>query len=127
MRLLIDTHAILWFQSSDTNLSNQAKSLIINEENTCFISIISLWEIAIKISLNKLTIGMNLDEFHEYLLMNNFEILNLKFSHIQSLHSLPGHHKDPFDRLLIAQAVSEGLTIISADQHFAAYSVNVTW
>jgi PIN domain nuclease of toxin-antitoxin system len=91
------------------------------------LSIVSLWEIAIKINLNKLTLGVAFEEFQDYLIINNFEILNLEFSHLKKISILSHHHKDPFDRLLIAQAISENLTIISADRHFDAYPVNVIW
>jgi len=127
MRLLIDTQAILWFQSSDGKLSNQAKDLIMDQGNTCFISIASLWEIAIKMNLNKLKIEMPFENLPAYLTSKNFEILGLEFSHLKALCSLDNYHKDPFDRLLIAQAVVEQLDIISSDQHFAAYPVNVIW
>jgi PIN domain nuclease of toxin-antitoxin system len=127
MQLLIDTQAILWFQGSDVKLSDQARDLIINKDNTCFISIASLWEMAIKVNLNKLSIGMPFENFSNYLISNNFEILNLEFYHLKALSSLGNYHKDPFDRLLIAQAIVEGMTIISADKQFNTYPVNVVW
>ncbi len=127
MQLLIDTQAILWFQGSDAKLSDKARDLIINKDNTCFISIASLWEIAIKVNLNKLSIGMPFGNFFDYLISNDFEILNLEFYHLKTLSSLGNYHKDPFDRLLIAQAIVEGMTIISADKQFNAYTVNVVW
>jgi PIN domain nuclease of toxin-antitoxin system len=127
MQLLIDTQAILWFQSSDIKLSNKVRDLIIDKGNACFISIASLWEIAIKINLNKLTIGIPFENFPEYLINSGFEILDLKFSHLKALSGLNNHHKDPFDRLLISQALSEDMTIITADQHFLAYPPRVIW
>lgn len=125
MRFLIDTQAILWFQASDAKLSAQAKGLILDEGNACFISIVSLWEIAVKVNLNKLKIGMPFENLREYLITKNFEILNIEFTHLKTLLALDNYHKDPFDRLLIAQAITEGMTIISADRHFQDYPLSV--
>jgi PIN domain nuclease of toxin-antitoxin system len=127
MQLIIDTQAILWFQNADTKLSKKAKDLILNKTNVCFVSIVSLWEIAIKVNLKKLKIGMDFRDFPEYLIDNNFEILNLKFSHLNLLSELGNHHRDPFDRLIIAQAITEDMTVVSSDQHFQAYAVRVDW
>jgi len=127
MELLIDTQAILWFQSSDDRLSNNAKNLILDNKNVCFVSIASLWEIAIKINLNKLNIGMDFRELQDYLSNFDFKILDLKFTHLVNLATLNNYHKDPFDRILIAQAISEGLTIVSIDSYFKSYSVNILW
>jgi PIN domain nuclease of toxin-antitoxin system len=127
MRLLIDTQVILWFQSSDEKLSNRAKELIFDGNNTCYISMASLWEMAIKINLNKLIIGLPFEDFPEYLIANNFSILNLEFSHLKTLSILGNHHRDPFDRLLIAQSIAEQMPILSADPHFQSYDVELLW
>ena len=87
---------------ADIKLSKKAKDLILDKANVCFISIVSLWEIAIKVNLNKLKIGMDFRDLPEYLINNNFEILDLKFSHLSLLSHLGKYHKDPFDRLIIA-------------------------
>ncbi len=127
MQLIIDTQAILWFQNADTKLSKKAKDLMLDKANVCFISIVSLWEIAIKVNLNKLKIGMDFGDLPEYLIKNNFEILNLKFAHLTLLSELGSHHRDPFDRLIIAQAITEDMTVISSDKHFQAYALRVAW
>jgi len=127
MRLLIDTQAILCFQGSDEKLTNAAKKMILDKGNTCFISIASLWEIAIKINLNKLNIGIAFDDFQDYLITNDFKILGLEFSHLKKLSTLENYHKDPFDRLIIAQAMYEDLVIISSDRHFTEYPINLIW
>ena len=127
MRLLIDTQAILWFQGSDDKLSDTAKNLISDKENACFISIVSLWEIAIKVKSNKLNVGMPFHELQSYLLSNDFQILNLDFLHLVKLSDLDDHHKDPFDRILIAQSIVENLPLVSIDRHFSSYPVNLIW
>lgn len=129
MRLLIDTQAILWFQESNQKLSPRAKDIILNKDNECLISVASLWEMAIKVGLDKLHIDMGFENFPKFLVQHDFDILGITQQHILGLLTLPkfDHHKDPFDRLLIAQAISEDLTIISADRHFDSYPVQVVW
>jgi len=124
---LLDTHTFLWYIDGSTELSDIAKNTIQNSSVDKFISIASLWEISIKINLNKLTLSLNFDTLPQFIQNNKFNDLVIKFNHLQQLSSLPHHHGDPFDRLLISQAIAEDLTIISADQHFKAYPVNVLW
>jgi PIN domain nuclease of toxin-antitoxin system len=127
MRLLIDTQSILWFESSDNKLPKPIKEIIENPNNECFVSIASLWEMAIKVSREKLNIEMGFENFPAYLLSKGFKILDIKPEHLTILIKLPFHHKDPFDRLIIAQAVLDNLTIISSDDYFSAYPVAVIW
>ncbi|GAA3992216.1 type II toxin-antitoxin system VapC family toxin [Mucilaginibacter dorajii] len=127
MQLLIDTQAILWFQASDDRLSKQAKQLIDDPNNRCYVSIASMWEMAIKVALNKLQIEIGYENLHDYLRASRFDILDINQSHLNKIISLPHHHGDPFDRLIISQAITENLTIISADQHFKAYTVHTLW
>ncbi len=127
MEVLLDTQAVLWFQNADNRLSEKAKKLIDNPGNSCFVSIASLWEMAIKVNLRKLNIDIGFNAFPEYLESKSFKILDITPSHLMHLSELDYHHKDPFDRLLIAQAMTEDLTIISADRHFNSYPVNVLW
>jgi PIN domain nuclease of toxin-antitoxin system len=127
MKVLLDTQALLWFQSADSKLSDKARKIIDNSDNSCFVSIVSLWEMAIKVNLNKLNIDIGFDAFPEYLIAENFKILDIKPLHLKGLSKLYAHHKDPFDRLLIAQAITENLAIVSADRHFASYPVKVIW
>lgn len=127
MELLLDTHAILWFQSSNNKLSYTAKHLIEDSNNQCYVSFASLWEMSIKIAAGKLQIEKGFNNIYNYLLRNQFRILNPSVRHLNTLIGLPHHHKDPFDRMIIAQAITENLTIISADQYFTAYPVSVIW
>jgi PIN domain nuclease of toxin-antitoxin system len=127
MAYLIDTHAFLWYIDGNPHLSEEAKAVIDNRESSRYISISSLWEIAIKESLGKLALTKPFETLQEYVIANNFVLLSVAFNHLLQLKELPHHHKDPFDRLLISQAITENLSIISADQHFKAYPVNVIW
>ncbi len=125
MRLLIDTQVLLWFQGSDPLLSDTARDLILDNSNTCYVSMASLWEIAIKTNLNKLNIGMKFSELEDYLLNFDFKILDIKYQHLVQLLSLANYHKDPFDRILIAQAMVEGFPMVSFDRHFESYAIKV--
>jgi PIN domain nuclease of toxin-antitoxin system len=129
MRLLIDTHAILWFQLSDSRLSNTAKTLIADPNNQCFISIASLWEMAIKFSSKKekLKFEIGFENFPDYLVNNQFDILQVIPEHLNNYVTLDHHHGDPFDRMLIAQAITEDLILISKDKEFKSYPVNIIW
>ena len=127
MRVLIDTHVLIWYLNGDKVLPSRTADILSNNDNKLFVSTISLWEIAIKISLGKLELSLSLKQIEEYLKDKDVELLDIKFEPLIKLLDLPHHHRDPFDRLLIAQAISEKLTIISADRHFAAYPVEVIW
>jgi PIN domain nuclease of toxin-antitoxin system len=127
MPFLLDTHTFIWFINGDTALPLNTIATIKNIENKCFISIASIWEIAIKASLNKLELKAGFDNIHNFLAENAIEILPLTFAHIQSLNTLDFHHRDPFDRIIIAQSITEQLTIITKDEHFTKYSCEVLW
>lgn len=127
MRLLLDTHALLWFLAGDPSLSAPACRAIEEPANERRVSVASLWEIAIKISLGKLEVDGGFDAVVSALAENDFELLPVEVVHVRMLLSLPFHHRDPFDRVLIAQAFEEGLTIVTADGHFAAYDVKRLW
>ena len=128
MRLLLDTHALLWFCEGSSQLSSNAKSAIEDPSNQCFVSHASALEVAIKVSLKKLHLDIGYEElFPGSILSNGFQILNLTFAHYQELIVLPYHHRDPFDRLLIAQASKENMTIISCDGEFLSYAVPILW
>ena len=128
MRLLLDTHAFLWWIRDAAELSNKARKHISNPGNECLLSLASVWEIAIKASLGKLRIDRSLDQFiPEQLSANGFKPLEIGFRHIVLVNTMPFHHKDPFDRLLAAQAKEEGLPIVSADPIFAKYGVKQIW
>ena len=122
MNLLLDTHTFLWFFDGNTRLSNKAKKAIENTENNKFISIASIWEVAIKLNIGKLNLEINLEDLKKEIARNNFEILPLDFEHINGLSKLELIHRDPFDRIIISQAISEDYTIISKDSNFQLYS-----
>ena len=121
MNYLLDTHTFLWFLDGNTNLSKKARSAIENSDNTNFISIASIWEIAIKMSLGKLKLDVKVEDLKTEIVKSNFEILPLDFEHIIELSRLEEIHKDPFDRIIISQAISEIHTIISKDSNFGLY------
>jgi PIN domain nuclease of toxin-antitoxin system len=124
MRLLLDTHTFLWFVLDDPQLSATAKALIEDPANDILVSPASFWEIAIKVRLGKLDLFAPYDDFmHRGIQGNDFEILPTEPRHTSLLTTLPLHHKDPFDRLLVAQVLVEGIAIVSADAQLDAYGV----
>lgn len=127
MNYILDTHTLIWFMEGDVFLSANAKRAIEDERNTKYVSIASLWEIAIKISLGKLLLKKPLEEFLNNLSQININILPLKFSHFVRISKLEFIHKDPFDRIIICQSLEENLSIIGKDQNFPAYGVNLFW
>jgi PIN domain nuclease of toxin-antitoxin system len=127
MEYLLDTHAFLWFINGSIELSPQAKNIIQNTQNTMYLSIASFWEIAIKLNIGKLSIGMSFDELKQEADKNDFRFLSIQFNDIRLLTTLELHHKDPFDRILIAQAIQNNLTMITKDSNFDAYPVKIIW
>ena len=128
MTHLLDSHALLWFALADPKLSATAKALILDPANQILLSPASYWEIAIKVSLGKLTLHRPYEEFIDICLNKyGFTILPIEPKHAAQLLSLPFHHRDPFDRLLIAQAISESAPIISSDSALDAYPVKRLW
>lgn len=128
MKLLLDTHIFLWFVAGSSNLSNSARLLIEDVTNDKFISAASLREIAIKVSLSKLILT---DTFENSVLnqigANGFIILPIKNEHLSTLVKLPFYHRDPFDRLIISQALFEGFDIVSIDTEFDSYKIQRLW
>jgi len=128
MRVLLDTHSFLWFVLGDTRLSSIARSEIENPANEKLISPASYWEVAIKISIGKYTLPQPYEEFvHQAVDCNGFVILHIEPRHAAAVANLPFHHRDPFDRLLIAQAIVEQIPILSSDPIFDQYSVTRIW
>jgi PIN domain nuclease of toxin-antitoxin system len=127
MDLLLDTHPFIWFLNGDEQLPQNLKSIIADATNRCFLSIASLWEIVIKSSLGKLELKGNFDRLADFLTDNDVELLPITFSHLQRLQQLPFHHKDPFDRIIIAQGLTEGLTIATKDPAFSGYGAAFIW
>lgn len=120
-KFLIDTHSFLWYLDGNKNLSAFAINEITNANNTIYISIASIWELGIKLSLGKLKLDGSIEDLKNEIIKNNFEILPLDFEHIIELTKLEHHHKDPFDRILISQAAVEKLIVISKDANFKYY------
>jgi PIN domain nuclease of toxin-antitoxin system len=128
VRVLLDTHALLWFVAGDAQLSPTARSAIEDDSNLPLVSIASVWEIGIKISLGKLDVGMPLGRFvRDHVLGNGMTILAITPAHVERVVGLPFHHRDPFDRLLIAQALEEGVPIIGRDAELSTYGVALVW
>lgn len=120
MRLLLDTHVLLWWLANDPSLAHDAESAIADSGATVFVSAASAWEIAIKQALGKLDAPNDLQNRVE---MNRFEALSITISHAHSAGTLPRHHDDPFDRMLVAQALAEGLTVVTRDPRLGPYGV----
>jgi PIN domain nuclease of toxin-antitoxin system len=128
MKVLLDAHAFIWWDGDPARLSPQVLALCRNRDNTLMLSVASIWEMQIKLQLGKLTITMPLAELIESQQQtNNLEILPITLAYVLALQKLPLHHKDPFDRLLIAQAGIEEAVLISSDAVFTKYDVRLLW
>lgn len=128
MKLLIDTHAFLWFITDSPRLSPTAKDLMGDTENDRIMSVASLWEIAIKNSLGKLELKQPFESFIPQQLQSNYvDLLAIEITHLAKLVTLPFHHHDPFDRLIIAQAACENLPVLSVDTRFDSYEIQRLW
>ena len=128
MRVLLDTHAFLWWIMDDVRLSSHARAVIADGHNELFLSVASGWEIAIKARLGKIQLPSDPASFvPKQLRINSIEPLAVQMTHALRVHSLPGHHRDPFDRILVAQAQVEQVLIITADPHIAQYDVEIVW
>lgn len=128
MRLLLDTHAFLWWIADDPRLSKKACEIMGDGKNQLFLSAASGWEIAIKARLGRLQMPDDLEHFIlEQMALNAIENLPIILSHALHVYTLPDYHRDPFDRLLVSQAQLEGLPILTADPQISQYSVEVVW
>jgi len=128
MRLLLDTNSFLWFISGSERLNVNARDLITDLNNQLVLSSASLWEIAIKVSIGKLELLQPYYQFiPEQLGKNDINVLPIELSHLTKVVELPFHHRDPFDRLIIAQALTEDIPIISPDPIFSQYAVKLIW
>lgn len=120
-RFLVDTHIMIWAMEGDTKLPEKYRQ-IVADGSLIYVSMASLWEIAIKTSIGKLEIQADITEtLREY----DIEVLQMTISHIEAVRTLPHHHRDPFDRMLIAQAMTENLSLLTVDRHFAPYGVTI--
>lgn len=128
MKYIIDTHTLLWIVTDNPQLSEKAKKIYLNSKNHIFFSMVSIWEISIKISLKKLSIDHSLKDFiQKHVKGNDIRILNIELQHILLLENLHYHHRDPFDRLLISQAITENIPVISSDKSFDLYPIKRIW
>lgn len=128
MRVLLDTHAFLWWISDSPELSDAARETIADGRNAPVFSAVSGWEIAVKAGLGKLDLPDSPAEFvNEQLSQNSLEVLPVHLRHALGVYGLPDHHRDPFDRLLISQAVAETLPILTADPEISRYPVETIW
>ena len=128
MRLLLDTHALLWFLADDPRLSRHADAATKAPDTGVLVSVVSLWEITIKAGLGKLTVDEPFEEtIAGRLADERINVLPVEIRHLAALRPLPHHHRDPFDRVLVAQALAEGVPVVTRDARFAAYGVAVVW
>ena len=127
MKYLLDTHTILWFFDCLEKLSKKALDAIVGPDNKKYVSIVTAWELAIKISLGKLKFDGGVENFFSKIEENGFELLPIKEEHLRHVEILPLLHCDPFDRLLIASAVSEGMNLITADMNIHQYNTSWIW
>ena len=128
MRLLLDTHGFLWFISGSSSLSPTARGLIEDVSNQPLLSVASLWEMAIKLSLGRLSLVQPFEVLiPQQMRLNGIELLGIEIEHAAAVSKLPFHHRDPFDRLLIAQAMVEHVPIVSADTALDVYTIKRLW
>ena len=128
MTILLDTHTLIWFFAGDSKLSTNARILIEGEDNHKLVSIASIWEIAIKESKGLLNLSTPFEDYiRQKLSLEDFNLLNINLEHLNAIATMPFHHKDPFDRLLIAQSMVEEIPILSKNSAFDAYSINRIW
>lgn len=128
MRLLLDTHAFLWFVLGDARLSDAARSHIEDANNVKYLSVASVWEMAIKSSTGKMIFHRPLaDLIAELLERNGFDLLPIGLDHVLAVEAMPFHHKDPFDRLIVSQSLGEGLRLVSIDATVDSYGVDRLW
>jgi PIN domain nuclease of toxin-antitoxin system len=128
MRVIVDTHTFIWDLLDDSKSSRLARQVLKSNEHQLVFSLVSLWEIAIKIKTGKLnTIGSSVAYIRDQMDDYGMELLPIRYDHVLNLEQLPHHHGDPFDRLLIAQALTESLPILTADATFKRYGVKAIW
>jgi PIN domain nuclease of toxin-antitoxin system len=128
MKLLLDTHTFLWFIEGELRLSKVARNLIEDQANRRFLSIASLWEMSIKVSIGKLKLKMTFIELvKREIYGNEIELVEIQPEHLDELAKLPFYHKDPFDRLIIAQSLVERISVVTKDDAYTNYPVNLPW
>jgi len=127
MKCLLDTHTVLWFFDDFGKLSETALNVILEPRNKKFVSVISVWELAIKINLGKLTFEGGGTNFLKIIEENGFKLLHVRKEYIRHIETLPPIHRDPFDRMLVATALTEGMSMITADTNIHQYDISCIW
>jgi PIN domain nuclease of toxin-antitoxin system len=127
VRLLIDTQAFLWANDAVEKLSHRAKRAILNPRNECVLSMASCWEMGIKVKRERLKLPFRFEALPDLLAEMHMDMLPISLKHIARIGVLPLFHKDPFDRLLVAQAMEEGLRVVSSDREFNRYGIERVW
>lgn len=122
MRYLLDTHVFLWWLENDKRLKSKTRELIADSNNAILVSVVSAWEIATKLSLGKISLETSLNKLFED---SDFKIINVELNHVLELHELPLHHRDPFDRMIIAQALIEKCILVTVDKKLHQYQVPI--
>jgi PIN domain nuclease of toxin-antitoxin system len=126
-QVLLDTHTAIWFFNGSPNLSETAKQVILNQNKRINVSVVSVWELVIKISVGKLQFAGGAAGFVKLIDSNGFQLLNITPEHLLELERLPLHHRDPFDRILIAAAISEKMEFVTDDRNIPQYSLQCVW
>ena len=128
MRVLVDTHVFLWWVEGNRTLPVKARAALADQDNECLLSLVSVWELAIKAGLGKLRLALPVQRYVvEHVAANSFRLLDIQIAHVGRVESLPPHHGDPFDRLLIAQALEEKIPVVTAEPVFRDYGVKRIW
>jgi len=127
MDVILDTHVAIWFFEDDKRLSKVAVDTIYDLDNMIYVSVASVWEFAIKLSTGKLTFDGGIENFIETILKNEFELLDISPRHTKLVAALPFIHRDPFDRMLAAQAMAEDMTILTVDENVTKYKIKSMW
>ena len=127
MKYLLDTHTFIWWHDNPDLLSKEVLHLCEDMNNDLFLSMVSIWEMQIKLQLNKLKLLNPLADMLEIEKSNKIQILPIELKHVMALENLPFHHKDPFDRLIISQSLIDDFVLLSKDEHFASYPVKCLW
>ncbi len=127
MKILLDTHAFIWSFSNTKLLSKAAVAALSDPNNSFYISVVTVWEMQIKTALGKTDLDDSVRNIIAEQSSNGFQFLDVNLDHALNVENLPPHHKDPFDRLIISQAMIENMTIITTDEHFPEYNVNLLW
>jgi PIN domain nuclease of toxin-antitoxin system len=127
MKALLDTHVLLWWLLDDPRISKRAKDFIVDGRNELYFSCAGVWEITIKVKLNRLKLPVDPDFLRNQLILNHIEILPIQMTHVMNLYHLPWHHNDPFDHMIISQAQSENCILLTADKWIKKYPIKTLW